>query len=406
LEEKKELSSREYVPSYVEEDEIDLYELWLVLKKRKKWVWGFTLSFVLIALIYVLIASPVYRTETTLMPLGGKNKGLGSLAALASLAGFSIPTSQSGITVEAVLKSRTLREEVIKRLHLLPLLFPDKWDPVKKKWKKEAPTLYDGQKILKDLMSVSTDRKTGVLTLSVEFKKYPKVAYEIAKETLEVAREILNEKAFTIARRYRIYVGERLKDAEKLLKKTEKIYKEFLSGKIKEVPLIGPEEDFETYGKVKGKLIAKQAKLRALEESKYSSREKIRELKGEIYELKKKLQNLKSKLNTSYVAAPEYLWNLKKLQARMEIAIGLYETLLKEYELAKAKEMQERISFQVIDPPYVPEKKHPYKPKKKLILAVAGVSGLFMGIFAAFFKEWLDNVRRRYEEEAKDEEST
>ena len=396
---------KEYISSYAEEDEIDLYELWLVLKKRRRWVWGFTLAFLLVALIYVLTAPPVYKTEATLMPLGGKSKGLGSLAAIASLAGFSIPTSQSGITVEAVLKSRTLREEVIKKLHLLPLLFPDKWDPVKKKWKEEAPTLYDGQRKLKDLISVSTDRKTGVLTLSVEFKKHPKVAYEIAKEALEVAQEILNEKAFTIARRYRIYVGERLKDAEKMLKKTEKIYKEFLSGKIKEIPLIGPEEDFEKYGKIKGKLFAKQAKLKALEESKYSSKEKIRKLRKEIINLKRKLQNLKSRLNANYIAAPEYLWNLKKLQARMEIAIGLYETLLKEYELAKAKEMQEQISFQIIDPPYIPEKKHPYKPKKKLIVAVAGVSGVFLGIFAAFFKEWLDNVRNRYKEEEEDEKT-
>jgi len=39
----------------------------------------------------------------------------------------------------------------------------------------------------------------------------------------------------------------------------------------------------------------------------------------------------------------------------------------------------------------------PVKPKKGLIIAVSLVSGLFLGIFLAFFVEWLENARKRYE---------
>lgn len=385
-------------PPYYEEDEINLYELWLTLKKRKKLVFGITGLFTAIALILCFILPPVYKTETSLMPLGGK-KGGGLSSLLASLP-VSLPVGgQSGLTVEAVLKSRTLKERIIKDLNLLPKLFPDKWDKENKKWilkgeNDKPPTILDGANVLDALISVSTDKKTGVITLSVEFKEDPELAYKIAEAALKEANNMLNEKAFTLAKKYRIYVGEQLAIARKKLLEIEKIYEEFIKGKIKKVPLIFGKDALE-YGKLKGELIAKQKKFEILSQSKEISPEEMGKLKEEIKNLKKKLQGLQGRLN--YVSLPEYQLNLQKLRAQMSIAQGLFETLVKEYEMAKAQEMKEQISFQVIDPPYTPDR--PYKPKKKLIVAVALVSGLFLGIFAAFFKEWLDNVKRRYREE-------
>ncbi|RUM42191.1 MAG: hypothetical protein DSY34_02380, partial [Desulfurobacterium sp.] len=87
--------------NYYEEDEIDLYELWLTLKKRKRIVLGITGLFTAIALILCFILPPVYKTETSLMPLGGK-KGGGLSSLLSSLpVSIPIPGGQSGITVEA-----------------------------------------------------------------------------------------------------------------------------------------------------------------------------------------------------------------------------------------------------------------------------------------------------------------
>ena len=36
----------------------------------------------------------------------------------------------------------------------------------------------------------------------------------------------------------------------------------------------------------------------------------------------------------------------------------------------------------------------PVKPKRKLIIAVGLISGLFLGIFLALFKEWIENIKR------------
>jgi len=217
---------------YYEEDEIDLYELWLTLKRRKKIIFGITGLFTVIAIVLCFILPPTYKTETTLMPLGGKSTG--GLSSLLSSLPISVPIptgSESGITVEAVLKSRILRERVIKDLNLLPKLFPDKWDPEKKQWILEGeedtpPTILDGAEVLDKLISVSTDKKTGVITLSVEFKKDPKLAYDIANAILKEADTILNEKSFSLARKYRMYIEKQLKIAREKLQKMEEIYKE------------------------------------------------------------------------------------------------------------------------------------------------------------------------------------
>ena len=75
----------------------------------------------------------------TIYPLGGsKSDSLSSL--LSSLPVFlPVPVGgQSGLTVEAVLESRTLKERVIKDLNLLPKLFPGKWDSTNHRWKLEG----------------------------------------------------------------------------------------------------------------------------------------------------------------------------------------------------------------------------------------------------------------------------
>ena len=50
----------------IEEDKIDLRELFSVLKRRKKLIWSVTAFFTLLALIYVLVATPWWQVNATL----------------------------------------------------------------------------------------------------------------------------------------------------------------------------------------------------------------------------------------------------------------------------------------------------------------------------------------------------
>jgi len=192
-----------------EEDEIDLYELWLVLKKRYKVILLTLFVFILSAVMYLFLASPVYKTEAVIFPIGGEKGNLPSI--LKSLP-VSLPSSANKVTVESILKSRTLRERIVKKLNLLPVLFKDLWDEKRNTWKAdlevdEIPTILDGAETLKDLISVSSDKKTGTIKLSVEFPGDPEMAYKIANVALDETYKILNEKSWSLAKKHRIFVG-------------------------------------------------------------------------------------------------------------------------------------------------------------------------------------------------------
>ncbi len=376
-----------------QEDEIDLYELWLTIKKRKKIVLSILVVFVVGALLFAFLSPKVYRSQTTIMPLGGENEG-----GLASLIGsfVPVPTGQSGLTCEAVLNSRLLRERIVEDLNLLPVLFKDKWDSKNKKWilenGEQPPTVMDGANALKGLLSTSSDKKTGVITINADFPEDPVLAYKIANSAIKNLDKILNEKAFTLAKKYRIYIEERLEEAKKRIDELEKLYVQFSEGKIRKVPFLSGNEKLEL-GKLKGRLIAEKEKLKLMKNNPSTSQSDIQSQIEKISTLEQKIKNLSEKVKGDFISAPEYQFNLMKLQSEIAIARGLYEALVQEYELAKAQEMKEQVAFQVIDPPFVPKK--PFKPKKKLILVVALVSGLFVGIFAAFFVEWLNSIKRK-----------
>lgn len=84
----------------------------------------------------------------------------------------------------------------------------------------------------------------------------------------------------------------------------------------------------------------------------------------------------------------------------VKIALDKLEKELKElsknYEKALFKnsydlKINNFFILNVIEKPLSVEK--PVKPKRKLIIAVSGVSSLFIGVFLAFFLEWLNSVK-------------
>ncbi len=94
--------------------------------------------------------------------------------------------------------------------------------------------------------------------------------------------------------------------------------------------------------------------------------------------------------------------NKKYLESQLEntadpfIKTKLYTLIAQQLETAMMAEVKENFAFKVLDAPMIPDKRS--KPKRKLMVLIAFVVSLFIGIFAAFIKEYMARQANALEE--------
>jgi uncharacterized protein involved in exopolysaccharide biosynthesis len=203
-------------------DELDVQELlrlmgrnWLVLllSMLVSGALAFGLSFAF---------KPVYRADALLTAsdeirgsssLGSIAGEFGGLAAIAGIGG-----SRNGQLNEAIatLKSRILTERYIDQSDLLPILFPDRWDAATKQWKvppSKIPTDQDGYRLFdKKIRTVSEDKKTGLITISVDWTD-PQLAAKWVRDLVNLTNEYLRAEALERSNRNLDYLKEQLNKA-------------------------------------------------------------------------------------------------------------------------------------------------------------------------------------------------
>jgi len=202
-----------------EEDEIDLLEYWHVIWKRKKMILSVSFAAVLLAVVYSLTLTNIYRAEVLLAPVGGEeNKqsglsaALGGLGGLASMADISLGGSSTAENL-AVLKSREFIWKFVKDNKLTPILFADAWDSVRKRWKesdpKKQPGMWSAYRTLTGIMKVNVDHKTGLVTISIEWKD-PVLAAKWANTLVGRLNGYLRHKAVARIEANLIYLNKEL----------------------------------------------------------------------------------------------------------------------------------------------------------------------------------------------------
>jgi uncharacterized protein involved in exopolysaccharide biosynthesis len=185
---------------------LNLFEMGALLWANRRILIITTAVMVSLSLVYVFVARNWYRAEV-LMKLADQkqNQGLlgglsgSGLGGLASLAGIEIGGENKSAEALAVLRSREFAEAFIKDLNLLPVFFYRDWDASAKRWKSseidKQPDIRDGIKYFeKAILTVKEDKKTGLITLSVDWTD-PATAAAWADLLVERANDRMRQRA-------------------------------------------------------------------------------------------------------------------------------------------------------------------------------------------------------------------
>lgn len=210
------LDARTIPSPLLEQDgrELTLWEWLLVLRARWPIILVITVVVGAAAVAMAYFIQPVYRADVLLSPSSNQSPGSSALSRLAEqlgpiagvTGGFDSNQGLADKEVSlATLSSRWLAEGFVRERDLLPILFPDRWDPVHKRWRMRngrprTPTMDDAMKLFARIRTVKEDRRTGLVTLSIEWTDYRLVA-DWANDLVARVNEFLRRRAIAEAQR-------------------------------------------------------------------------------------------------------------------------------------------------------------------------------------------------------------
>jgi uncharacterized protein involved in exopolysaccharide biosynthesis len=180
-----------------------LLALWQTLWRGKLLIIVASAIVGLVAIAYSLLAEKWYRAELLMIaadsPIdrGGLADQLGGLGGIASLAGFTLGSKSSAEPL-GILQSRQFIGDFIKVHQLMPVLFPEDFNVAGQcRWaaKSDCPDKHDAFKLFSQrVLNVTTDKKTGFVTVSVEWTD-PTVAATWANSLIDTLNERMRQRA-------------------------------------------------------------------------------------------------------------------------------------------------------------------------------------------------------------------
>lgn len=223
----------------------DSLEYLRIIWRNKLFILGAVTVSVMVIALHSMTIKDVYRAHAVIMPAQAREGGqMSTLLAqqLGGLASFAQGGANSESELLNLLKSNVLREKMIEKHKLMPVLFPEKWDKAKKSWKQtngfasrlmslgkpadekphSGPALWDGLRALNSIVSVNKNMREGSITVAVEFHD-PQTAAKLVEYMLSSLTQHMSDEAQRVADINRRYLEAQLgRTADPFIK--QKIY--------------------------------------------------------------------------------------------------------------------------------------------------------------------------------------
>ncbi|WP_353661248.1 Wzz/FepE/Etk N-terminal domain-containing protein [Hydrogenimonas sp. SS33] len=396
-----------------EEDEIDLRELWNIIKKRKKTVWWTTGVVFLAALVYILFATAQYEAKATLkigsqlvkmedgsmqvIPFDGAINLKNYVDVKYDTTGkyreknqtdyidnVSVPKkSNLFINISALGRNNkeavetlsvALNDILEKHRQYYNSIRERRKDEIETKkeqiayyLKNELPKLKKNLDLVKSVELKKINEKINLLK-SIDIKKVEnRINFLLnqripaLKEKIKASRTEIDNKKKSIER-----MMSRLNDAAK---------NDPALATMTAMQIANLQNDI---SRLKLRIIDYESEIRKIEEEIIPSlkNEKVRLIKQRLTDLEAEKRRILE------VRIPEIEAKIEKLP---KMIIPNLRNEIKQTELSMKPPYL--VMTSIVGHIYTHD--YPVKPKKKLVLAVALITGLMLGLFLAFFKEFL-----------------
>lgn len=389
-------------------NEIDLLDYLNVIIKRRRMILRNSFYAALAMAVISLLLPKTYTSTTTLLPPEDSGpSGLQSLLANSPVSFLDLGglgASSADLFVE-ILKSRSVAEGVLETKYA----YKDTLQNLYQIW-----GINSREQAIKKLRSKTTVilNEQGIIQIAVELH-HPELAARVANAYVAELDRVNREKSVSKAKNSRTYIEEQLNLTQANLKKAATELAEYQS-QFKALDLQEQTKvAIEKAGELKGTIIAKEVELQlALQIMKPDNPAVVR-LQTELNELRKQFEHLqfgppagragnsvafedKKDYFIPFSEVPEVGVRLAELLREVKVQETVWQLLNQQYYSAKIQEARDTPTVQVLDEAKPPERRT--KPKRSLLVLVAGFLTFMFSVFWAFVLEYGERVRERQEE--------
>jgi capsule polysaccharide export protein KpsE/RkpR len=261
-----------------------------------------------------------------------------------------------GETFIGILKSRTTLDDLINRFDLQKVY--------------RCKFRLDARKRLENETAIQEDSNSGLITISVTDRD-PNRARDIAGAYVEELDKLVNGLSTSSARRERIFLEQRLKSVKDDLAASSSALSQFSShNSTFDVQKQG-EAMVEAEERLQGELIVAQGELSGLKAKYADDNVRVRQASGRAG--LNSDQSLPSRRKLPLLGVTYY-----SLYRQVSMQETIYETLSKQYELAKVEEAKEIPTIKVLDEPELPERKS--SPNRTVMVFLGALASAFAGM--------------------------
>ncbi len=362
-----------------------------LLWERRRLLSRACLTGLLIGTLAAFLLPKRFAARTQLMPPDNRSVSGMAMAALAaktgawgSVAGDVLGLKSSGSLFIGILTSATLEDRMVERFRLQKVY----WVRLEE----------DARKTLEENTSISEDRKSGIITITVADRD-PKRAAAMAQAYVEELDRLVAELSTSAAHRERAFLEERLQSVKQELDQAARDLSQFES-KNAAIDIKEQGKSMVDAGAIlMGQMIAAESELKGLEQIYTSNNVRVQSVQARIAELRRQLGKMRggdketgesaNSLYPSIRELPLLGVTYSDLYRRAKIKEAVYETLTQEYELARVEEARETPSVKVLDRARVPQRKS-FPPRLEIIMLCGFLSLVGAALLTLARARWKD----------------